>query len=333
MRTPEWKPELVTVPSICNTMRTPNRILIGLDFSNTDYRLIEFLNALSEPLAPEKLYFLHVSPSMDIPDYLADTYKIELEQQPLDEKFKAEMIDMADRKLKPGTFTTEFDVIEGPVTKKLIQWAKMKHIDLAIMGKKAPRFGSGISVKRFLRQTNCSVLFVPDQDFEEIKTIVVPVDFSENASMALTQAIEMATQLDPQPVIKVLNVFDVPTELQYRISRTYGQFTEIVRKNTEDFFPQYLSRFDSKGITIEPVLIQNTHFNTARHIMEYAREASANMLVVGAQGHSALESFLLGSVTEKLMGNNDEIPTWIVRPSKHEPTENNTASASSLQAF
>lgn len=314
-------------------MRTPNKILIGMDFSSTDYRLIEFLNALSEPLAPEKLYFLHVSPSMDIPDYLADTYKIELEHQPLDEKFKAEMIDMAERKLKPGAFETEFDVIEGPVTRKLIHWSKTKHIDLAIMGKKASHIGSGISVKRFLRQTNCSVLFVPDRAMEGIKTLVVPVDFSENASLALNQAIEMATKLDPQPVIKVLNVFDVPTELHYRISRTYGQFVDIVKKNTEDFFPKYLSRFDSKGVSIEPVLIQNTHFNTARHIMEYAREVAADMLVVGAQGHTALESWLLGSVTEKLIGHNDEIPTWVVRPLIHESTENSTASASSLQVF
>jgi nucleotide-binding universal stress UspA family protein len=316
-------------------MRTPKRILVGMDFSSTDYRLIEFLNALNGAVSPEKVYFLHVSPSLDIPAYMSDFYREELQQAPIDEKFRTEMAEEVNRKLTKGNFETEFEVIEGPVTRQLIHRAKVKNIDLAILGKKAPSVGSGVSTKRFLRQTDCSVLFVPDKPFKGFRTLLVPVDFSENSSMALKKAIAFAAALNPKPVIKVLNVFDVPTELQYRISRTYAQFAEIVKKNTEDFFPEYLGKFDKQGVQVDSVLIQNTHFNTSKHILEYAQESSADLIMMGAQGHTALESFLLGSVTEKLLGYNETIPTWIIRPpmSDDAGTDRVTSSSSIQQAM
>lgn len=305
-----------------------------MDFSSTDYRLIEFINALNGPISPEKVYFLHVSPSLDIPDYMADAYRDTLQQTPIDEKFRMEMGEEVKQKLAKNNFEKEFEVIEGPVTRKLVHWAKIKNIDLAILGKKAPAVGSGVSTKRFLRQTDCSVLFVPDKPFKSFRTLLVPVDFSENSSIALQSAIDFAAQIDPKPVIKVLNLFDVPTELQYRISRTYAQFSEIVKRNTESFFPEYLSQFDKQGVQVESVLIQNTHYNAAKHILEYAAEESVDLIMMGAQGHTALESFLLGSVTEKLLGSNEAFPTWVVRPTraeeKEEPVVHTTSSIQML---
>jgi nucleotide-binding universal stress UspA family protein len=64
---------------------------------------------------------------------------------------------------------------------------------------------------------------------------------------------------------------------------------------------------------IQPVYRENILQNPAKHILEYAREIQADLLLTGARGHSVLRNMLFGSVTEALIEQNHEFPLLIVR--------------------
>lgn len=295
-------------------MHTFNRILVAMDYSEMDRQLLEYLKVLKTASAPkeakQKLYCLHVVPSLEVPAFAND---IRLEPTPIDVKLKEGLAMEIEEVLNEGEFETSFEVIEGKPTKQLLHWVENKEIDLTVVGRKEVSSGSGVSARRFLRQSPSSVLFVPPKANTNPGKLLVPVDFSDHSVAALEKTIEFARNLPYRPDIEVLHVYDVPTDIHFKISRTYEQWAKMVRENVESFFPSFLRNVRAEGLSLKPVLIENTHFNTALHVKEYAEKTRADLVVIGAKGHSALSAFFLGSVTEKFMVYNAAIPTLVVR--------------------
>ncbi|MEZ4825209.1 MAG: universal stress protein [Bacteroidia bacterium] len=302
-----------------------------MDLSEIDFALLNYARFIGERFPVEKAYFFHVSPGLELNTEVAQLYRdMDIKPVPPDEQIRMRMEEEVGRKIKTGLFETEFDVVEGSVTHQLLHWSEIKQADLVLLGKKYSTAGSGISARRFLRNAPCSVLFVPEKSHTSLGRILVTTDFSPDSTLALRQAIELALTLHPHPEIHLLNVYQVPDGVHYQIGRTYAHFASMIRENIEDYIQKYLQRIDNKGITIIPALIQNNYTNIARHIYEYAGSSHSDMLLIGAQGHSALSSFLMGSITEKTLAYDFDIPIWVIRP-LHDAGAENTLMREKLQ--
>ena len=295
-------------------MNAFRKILVGLDLSDTDYTLLEYTRFLGEIFPVRKAYFFHVSPGLEIPSGADSWYKDYL-PEPVDEQIRSEMQEEVDRKIPDRLFEKEFQVVEGSVTRQLLNWTKIKQSDLVILGKKETHMGSGVSARRFLRNTECSVLFIPAKSTPRMNKLLVTTDFSPDSTLALNQAIELAASLNPLPEIDLLHVYHVPEGVNYQVGRTYGHFSDMIRDNISDYMEKYLGAIDTKGVNIHPVLTRNTLSNVPRHIYDYAKENHADMILIGARGHSALSNLLVGSVTEKTLSYDFDIPLFVVRPS------------------
>jgi nucleotide-binding universal stress UspA family protein len=296
------------------------RIIVAMDLSDTDYRLLDYVRFIGEQFAPDKVYFVHVSPGLEVPEFARSWYEQE-NIVPLDERIKEEMNREIRLKIRPDLVDYELDVLEGNITEQLLHWSLVKTSDLAIVGKKERHLGSGLAARRFLHKTKGSVIFVPENAKARIHTILVPTDFSDYSTHALEKAIDLAVRMSPTPVIKLLNIYEIPNGIHYQISRTRQQFASMVRDNVKDYCVKYLKEIDTKGVRIECELRENTEYNTAFHIMNFARHCEADMIMMGAKGHHALERILLGSVTEKILSYDHTIPLYIVRPQEDQPTE------------
>lgn len=286
-----------------------------MDLSDTDYALLTYARFMGERFPIEKAYFFHVSPGLEVPNGNENFYKeMEIPSIPPDEQIRVRMESEVGRKIKPGLFDTEFDVVEGSVTRQLLHWSEIKKVDMVILGKKFSNESSGISARRFLRNAPCSVLFVPEKVKTTVRKLLVTTDFSMDSTLALKQAIDFASTFDPAPEIQLLNIYQVPDGVHYQIGRTYAHFAQMIRDNIRDYMQKYLMQIEHKGIRIEPIMIQNNYMNIARHIYEFASSQQSDMLLIGAKGHSALTSFLVGSVTEKTLAYDFDIPIWVIRP-------------------
>ncbi|MFK7920392.1 MAG: universal stress protein [Bacteroidia bacterium] len=289
------------------------RILVAMDLTEADYRLLDYVRLLGEEYPLEKVYFLHISPQLEIPLYAKNWFADET-IIPIDERIKEEMDREIRLKIKPGLFDYELDVLEGNVTEQLLHWSKVKQTELTIVGKKELHLGSGLAAKRFLHRSTASVLFVPEMAKSKVRKIMVPTDFSDFSDLAIKQAIELGVRMQPTPTIQLVNVYDIPNGVHYQISRTREQFATMVRENVKEYADKYLAEVDAKGLNVEIKLVENTEYNTSRHIIDHARKEKTDLIIMGAKGHNVIERLLLGSVTEKMLTTNHLVPMLIVRP-------------------
>ena len=288
------------------------RILLGMDLTDMDYHLIHYLQSFSKWYPPQKVYVTHVSPELDIPEFAQALYD-KNGPMPMDESIRLELLQELNHRLPNPEFPVDIDVLEGPVTSKLLHWARLKGIDLAILGRKNPAFGSGLSVKRFVRKAHCSVLFLPEHPHVHIRRILVPTDYSEDSKIALKEAIRFARKLPGPPEIVHMYVYEIPSEVHFDMIRTRERFEQIMRKGAMDYHRRYIRDIDCQGITIVPFLVRKENNNPAWYIHEYAEKEDVDLIIMGAKGHSSLSSFLLGSVTERLLEFHTATPILIMR--------------------
>jgi nucleotide-binding universal stress UspA family protein len=125
------------------------------------------------------------------------------------------------------------------------------------------------------------------------KTVVVPVDFSEDAMAALATAREMVKDPTHLHVIHVLPLLEVtdPGVIWETID------DESRRKHAEKALREELERLNvDKGVCMV------VRFGDPGHeIVDYAEQVEAGLVVVSSHGRSGLRRLLLGSVAERVV--------------------------------
>lgn len=124
------------------------------------------------------------------------------------------------------------------------------------------------------------------------KTIVLALDGSEDSRRAIPVAAELARQGGARIVVAHVEQ-DVAGKGGGPIPATEDEIQAEIRKQAE--------QLSSDGIdaTVE---IRNIMLGgPAGPIADIAREANADLIVVGTRGHSAAAGVLLGSVTHRLL--------------------------------
>lgn len=298
-------------------MKTFNRILMGMDLSNTDLYLLDYLRVFAGIHKPEKIYCAHVVQRLDLPSFILNELG-NMDIKPLDERLKKNLEDEVNLKIRPGEMDINCDVLEGNVGEKLLHWSDVKATDLAILGRKIPVSGTGVAAKRFLRRSNSSVLFVPHKKKERIKTIVVATDFSKTSTYVLQNVVAWAKQLPGQIKLKLVHVYDVPSGINAQLGTLPATIKQRIRETTEEFCEEYLKELKLQEEDITFMLVENNHVNPGHLIYEAAKDLKADLLVMGAQGHSFLGNLILGSVSEKVLDLNLNIPLLILRPKEVE---------------
>ncbi len=292
------------------------QILIGLDLSSLDKQLLEHLPLYAGGQPTPKLHFVHVCYEFQLPILVGNRYTRSIQdRQPGLDRFQDEMQETVRPFLNLDHFDTEFQVLEGNITRQLLQYSEDHNIDLTIMGLKKHAAGAGVASHRFLRGAKGSVLFVTEDKPAALHHVVIATDFSEYSVSTIRQSLAFLREQPSLPRVHFVNVYDVPTDMAYRISRTENQFAAIIRENVESIVPDFLAKFDLTGISHEFHLVENTAYNTAQHLMEQCRKHNADLLVIGASGHSYVSALLLGSVAERVLRYNKDFPLLIMRPS------------------
>jgi nucleotide-binding universal stress UspA family protein len=150
----------------------------------------------------------------------------------------------------------------------------------------------------------------------QITNILVPTDFSENAQTAFEVARDLARQLKAK--LYLLHVRDASTlrtsirEGLLRADSTDEQLQEAVKRLTEERFSKMLAGLDQSEVEVEHC---SRRGDSDAVIIDYAREVSADMIVIGRHGAGVVEnikSAILGSVAESLV-RKSPCPVLVVR--------------------
>ena len=289
--------------------------MVGLDLTPMDETLVAYAAFLSKELQLEKVYFIHIEKSLDLPAEMLQG--IGHERMPADESLRQKIGLLVGPSFADNQTEVEILVEEGVPLKGLLHWSKIKQVDLMLVGRKLRLRGSGVLAQKLLRTGKLGVLFVPETADPRLNNIMVSVDFSEYSEMALDRVLHSALNR-PGTHVYCLHVYQVPTG--YRtLGMTYEAFEERMRGFAQEKYNKLLSRFPELKDRAELVLVKQGHNDDIGElvVME-AKRVRADMLVIGAKGLTAAAHFVLGSVTEKVLRKDMDIPLLVFKREKDE---------------
>jgi nucleotide-binding universal stress UspA family protein len=108
-------------------------------------------------------------------------------------------------------------------------------------------------------------------------------------------------------------VIDLPPADYYLRPVPTSGFQKVLRESAEQAFQKFITKNELTDLEINMHYEENVYTNVATHIHEFIKKNEIDILMLGAQGHSALNNFFFGSVTERLVILCKEIPVVVVR--------------------
>jgi nucleotide-binding universal stress UspA family protein len=149
----------------------------------------------------------------------------------------------------------------------------------------------------------------------DVKLIVAPVDFSEGSEAAARYAFGLGGRLGAR--VRLLHAFaglshasaGVAPGLRDDLRAAEGQLRQEARQSLEDLAGR-LAR--EAGAAAEEPLFVEAGPAVAEAIVKAARDAKADLVVIGTHGRTGLRRMVLGSVAEKV-ARAAECPVLIVK--------------------
>ena len=297
------------------------QIIVCLDLSPIDQTLMEYTAQLTKVLPGAKVYFIHVSRNLEIPDEIKKTFPGII--GPADEVLKKGISDSVEENFASNCDTPyEVEVKDGNSTEQIIRWSQVKEADLIVMGLKKTLKGSGTNASKITSICLASVLFVPESISFKLERVIVPSDFSDSSALALEQALAFKKSTHAEVLLQ--SVYKVPVGYHYT-GKSYSEFAVIMRRNAEKEMNTFLKKLKLHEGEIKKVLNLDDDDKPADMILREAIVFRVDMIILGSKGRTMLASLLLGSVAASLINKNKDIPYLIVKDKK--------ANMSFLEAF
>lgn len=144
----------------------------------------------------------------------------------------------------------------------------------------------------------------------QLRTILVPTDFSQSAQQALTWALEMAVRWDARVVLlHALPPWDDPVRMK-EAGVSPADFEASLRADAEAQAQELLAQTDQQGVTIQTCILVGLPNTTICHVAE---QEQADLIIMGSHGRTGLAHVFLGSVAENTV-RYAPCPVLVVRP-------------------
>jgi nucleotide-binding universal stress UspA family protein len=131
----------------------------------------------------------------------------------------------------------------------------------------------------------------------DVRSILVPIDFSPNAATVLDWAAHLAEEHECPLVL--LHAYHLPVDFQ-QLEGAYlpADFWTQVKSDAAANLEKQAQVLRDRGLRVETVLREGY---PASVIEEEARERGVDLIVIGTRGHTGLKHLLLGSVAERVV--------------------------------
>ncbi|NAY92717.1 universal stress protein [Muricauda sp. JGD-17] len=140
-----------------------------------------------------------------------------------------------------------------------------------------------------------------------MKSIIVPVDFSEQSEQALKVAGSLAKKHDAE--LFVLHMLELSPAIMSESGYVSQEQVVHLIKIGEKRFNDFLDRPYLKEVQITPVI---KHYKVFSEVNDVAEKHNADLIVMGSHGTDGLQEIFIGSNTERVVRNSD-IPVLVIK--------------------
>ncbi len=291
-------------------MESISTVLVGLDLSDVDETLIDQVILASQKTTIQKVYFINIQKSLDLSDEILQKYPGLL--APKDEQIKKIIADKIESSLV-GKLNADYeiDVVDGTATNELLKWAKIKEVDLLMLGKKLSFESSGISASKIAKLVPCSVFFIPEVMPWDPQIFIIPIDFSEPSKHALEHGL-FVKEFYKDIEVRCVHFYEVPSGY-HTSGKSYEEFAAIMKKNSEENFDKFIQSMALKKDEVKCDFVLSKSDSIASQIYKYALKEQVSGIIMGSRGRTMAASIILGSVSEKLLEINTHFPLYIAK--------------------
>ncbi len=290
--------------------------LIAMELDAPDRTMLSTLKDLKPVVAARQMTFAHVIPKYNSADPLYPAYPhsiLDLHQKEQNRIAEVMQNTVKDHLGADVAEASSYLVTQGDPLRSIVALCEEQGVDLVVIGRSQNKYHE-IKAKNLIRNVDADVMIVPDTFHQSPKVILVPIDFSENSLKALKMASAMQQDTDEAIELHIINVFQRPSLMAFELDMTAEQFERQTAINHREGFEKYMNEhFPGWEKNMKGILVQTEGPGISKRILEQAENISANMIIMGAKGHSPLERLLIGSTTEAFLDRNDKYPTIIVR--------------------
>ncbi len=129
--------------------------------------------------------------------------------------------------------------------------------------------------------------------------ILVPVDGSETANLALDKAGVLAKTFGAQVVLlTVIEPFPALTMSEMDLGIAQQQYAQIAQQQADTTLAKASAAMQSMGIAAQEMKLEGV--SAWRGIVDAADNLGADLIVMGSHGRKGVQKLLLGSVTQKV---------------------------------
>lgn len=270
-----------------------SHVLCPVDFSDISQRALHYASALAG-WYDARLTVLHIFPLMPVMDVPPPV---------LDDETRARLMEDLQRftACVPRTATLGLRVEKCEAVHEGIQtFAARERVDLLVMGSHGrsgfKRILLGSVAERVIRQAPCPTMVVPArvQDVSpeapvRFRTILCPVDFSDNSLLAAKYAVNLAEETGAQ--VRLLHVISMPPgldELELTLAEVREQVEADRLRRLAQLIPPEAPGYGTVQCAVRTGAVH-------REILAAAAEQSSDLIVIGAHGRGALDAAFFGS--------------------------------------
>ncbi len=186
---------------------------------------------------------------------------------------------------------------EGEAYERIVDLADAENCGLIVMGRRGvshlERALMGSTTARVIGQSGRDVLVVPQGASIGWKRILLATDGSRFSESATSKALDFAAAYGGS--LTAVSVVDVPPEIYAEAHNAVDKLIE----NAKGFVESVKSKGQARPV---PVATYVGEGNAYEVITNLARKETADVIIMGSHGRTGLKRFLMGSVTEKVIG-------------------------------
>ena len=166
------------------------------------------------------------------------------------------------------------------------------------------RWFVGSVAERVLRRAASPVMVVPPHDRVPTSTvafkhILCAIDFSDSSIAASRWALSLAEEADAH--LWLLHTLEVPPELRVSAVVAEDEIEELNASARADALNRLRSLIPEEAARFCSIETATTTGEAAHAILKFAVEHETDLVVMGAQGHGAVDRFIFGSKTRDVI--------------------------------
>jgi nucleotide-binding universal stress UspA family protein len=193
-------------------------------------------------------------------------------------------------------------VVTGPLIAGILGHAAANRADLLVLGARGASFMRhlmlGSTAERLVRKSALPLLVVKQPPHERYRRVLVAVDFSPLSLAAL----DLARAVAPHADLILLHSYEVPYEDWMQTVEVREDALQHYRQAARQCALQGMQAFlEAAGLTATGVPTVVVKGDPTLRILEQEQELDCDLIVIGKQGGTAPEEFLLGSVTKHVL--------------------------------